>query len=65
MTVHWPSIDHVLLDMDGTVLDLAFDNYFWGEVVPARPGPARAKPRRACRPRRAHAPTMGQGAETR
>ena len=36
MTVHWPSIDHVLLDMDGTVLDLAFDNYFWGEVVPAR-----------------------------
>lgn len=31
----WTSIDHVLLDMDGTVLDLAFDNYFWGEVVPA------------------------------
>lgn len=25
-----------MLDMDGTVLDLAFDNYFWGEVVPAR-----------------------------
>ncbi len=36
MTVHWPSVDHVLLDMDGTVLDLAFDNYFWGEVVPVR-----------------------------
>jgi HAD superfamily hydrolase (TIGR01509 family) len=36
MTVHWPSVDHVLLDMDGTVLDLAFDNHFWGEVVPAR-----------------------------
>ena len=36
MTVHWPSVEHVLLDMDGTVLDLAFDNYFWGEVVPAR-----------------------------
>lgn len=34
--MHWPSVDHVLLDMDGTVLDLAFDNYFWGEVVPAR-----------------------------
>lgn len=32
----WNSIDHVLLDMDGTVLDLAFDNYFWGEVVPAK-----------------------------
>lgn len=36
MTVHWPDVDLVMLDMDGTVLDLAFDNYFWGEVVPAR-----------------------------
>jgi HAD superfamily hydrolase (TIGR01509 family) len=36
MTVDWAAVDHVLLDMDGTVLDLAFDNYFWGEVVPAR-----------------------------
>lgn len=35
MTVHWQSIDLVMLDMDGTVLDLAFDNYFWGQVVPA------------------------------
>jgi putative hydrolase of the HAD superfamily len=32
----WSRIDHVLLDMDGTVLDLAFDNYFWGELVPQR-----------------------------
>jgi HAD superfamily hydrolase (TIGR01509 family) len=36
MTVHWPSVDLVMLDMDGTVLDLAFDTYFWSEVVPAR-----------------------------
>lgn len=36
MTVHWDRVEHVLLDMDGTVLDLAFDNFFWGEVVPAR-----------------------------
>lgn len=36
MTVHWDGVDHVLLDMDGTILDLAFDNYFWGEAVPAR-----------------------------
>lgn len=36
MTVDWNRVDHVLLDMDGTVLDLAFDNYFWREVVPAR-----------------------------
>lgn len=33
-SVDWSRVDHVLLDMDGTVLDLAFDNYFWGEVVP-------------------------------
>lgn len=27
-----------MLDMDGTVLDLAFDNHFWREVVPERYG---------------------------
>ena len=32
----WAGIDHVLLDMDGTILDLAFDNYFWMELVPQR-----------------------------
>jgi len=26
----------VLLDMDGTLLDLCFDNYFWLELVPER-----------------------------
>ncbi len=26
--------DTLLLDMDGTLLDLAFDNYFWRELVP-------------------------------
>jgi putative hydrolase of the HAD superfamily len=26
--------DTILLDMDGTILDLAFDNYFWHELVP-------------------------------
>jgi len=25
----------ILLDMDGTLLDLAFDNYFWRELVPS------------------------------
>ncbi len=38
MTVRWGAIDHVLLDMDGTVLDLAFDNHFWRDVVPERYG---------------------------
>ena len=32
----WQHIDTVLLDMDGTLLDLHFDNYFWLEYVPAR-----------------------------
>lgn len=27
--LQWPLIDTVLLDMDGTLLDLHFDNYFW------------------------------------
>lgn len=32
----WSSIDVVLLDMDGTLLDLRFDNYFWEELIPLR-----------------------------
>jgi len=30
----WSQIDTVLLDMDGTLLDLRFDNWFWQELVP-------------------------------
>lgn len=30
----WRSFDTILLDMDGTILDLAYDNYFWRELVP-------------------------------
>lgn len=37
----WQRIHTVLLDMDGTLLDLHFDNYFWGELVPLRFGEAR------------------------
>ena len=32
----WEEIDTVLLDMDGTLLDLHFDNYFWLEIIPER-----------------------------
>jgi HAD superfamily hydrolase (TIGR01509 family) len=32
----WSRIDTVLLDMDGTLLDLRFDNWFWQEHVPVR-----------------------------
>src|SRR5262249_25439318 len=31
----WQGIDTVLIDMDGTLLDLEFDNWFWQQHVPA------------------------------
>ena len=34
--VDWEHIDDCFLDMDGTLLDLHFDNYFWLEHVPRR-----------------------------
>ncbi|NTS76540.1 GMP/IMP nucleotidase [Catenovulum sp. SM1970] len=34
--LQWKDIDTVLLDMDGTLLDLHFDNHFWLEFVPQR-----------------------------
>jgi len=37
----WRDIDTVLLDMDGTLLDLHFDNFFWLEHVPRRYAEAR------------------------
>ncbi|HVT35558.1 MAG TPA: GMP/IMP nucleotidase [Nevskiaceae bacterium] len=39
--IRWPEVEWVVLDMDGTILDLAFDNYFWRELVPARYAAAR------------------------
>jgi len=33
-TFEWNNIDTVLLDMDGTLLDLYFDNYFWQVLLP-------------------------------
>lgn len=32
--VDWASIDTVLLDMDGTLLDRHFDDYFWEQYLP-------------------------------
>ena len=32
----WKQIDTLLLDMDGTLLDLHFDSYFWLEFLPLR-----------------------------
>jgi putative hydrolase of the HAD superfamily len=34
--IPWHEIDSVFLDMDGTLLDLHFDNHFWREHVPLR-----------------------------
>jgi len=34
--VDWSSLDTVFLDMDGTLLDLHFDNHFWLEHLPKR-----------------------------
>lgn len=32
--IEWQNIDTVLLDMDGTLLDKHFDDYFWEQYVP-------------------------------
>lgn len=34
--ISWNRVDTVLLDMDGTLLDLHYDNHFWHEHVPRR-----------------------------
>ena len=34
--IDWQHIDTVFLDMDGTLLDLYFDNHFWQEFIPKR-----------------------------
>lgn len=34
--IDWSRIDTVLLDMDGTLLDLHFDSHFWLEHLPRR-----------------------------
>ncbi len=36
MQIAWDKIDTVLLDMDGTLLDLNFDNHFWNEFIPLK-----------------------------
>jgi len=41
---HWQEIDTVLLDMDGTLLDLHFDTHFWLQHVPTRYAEANSLP---------------------
>ncbi len=42
--IDWNRIDTVFLDMDGTLLDLHFDNHFWLDHVPRRYAEARGMP---------------------
>jgi len=39
--IDWDVIDTVLFDMDGTLLDLYYDNYFWHEYLPEKWGARR------------------------
>lgn len=43
--IDWTRIDTVILDMDGTVLDLHFDNRFWLDHLPATYADRRGLPR--------------------
>ena len=38
--IDWTQIDTVMLDMDGCLLDLHYDNRLWNELLPARYGEA-------------------------
>jgi putative hydrolase of the HAD superfamily len=40
----WQAIDTVLLDMDGTLLDLGFDDHFWNQLLPRRVAERRGVP---------------------
>lgn len=44
LDIDWSRIETVLLDMDGTLLDLNFDNHFWQHHVPLRYSQARNLP---------------------
>ena len=41
--LEWDSIDTVFLDMDGTLLDLNYDNQVWSHIVPAALAEAEAQ----------------------
>lgn len=49
--INWNAIDTVLLDMDGTLLDQHFDNYFWLQHLPRRYAEQRGEPEDVVRAR--------------
>ena len=44
LQLDWANIDTVLLDMDGTLLDLNYDNHVWNEILPKTLAAARNLP---------------------
>jgi len=44
--IAWNNLDTLLLDLDGTLLDLHYDNHFWLEHVPRRYAETHALPER-------------------
>lgn len=38
MMINWGEVETVLLDMDGTLLDLHFDDFFWQQLLPQKWG---------------------------
>lgn len=60
--IDWSAIDTVLLDMDGTLLDLHFDNHFWQHHLPLRFAERHGlDPRRAPRPSMSGSPANNTG----
>ncbi|RBP53611.1 GMP/IMP nucleotidase [Arenicella xantha] len=51
MQIDWQNIDTVLLDMDGTLLDLHYDNHFWQEHLPVVWGARHGLPAEAAKER--------------
>lgn len=49
--IAWNEIETVLLDMDGTLLDLHFDNFFWQEYLPGKWGEIHALDRETAKSR--------------
>lgn len=48
-SLNWDRLDTVLLDLDGTLLDLHYDNYFWLEYMPKRWAEKNNRPEEECR----------------
>lgn len=48
-SINWDALDTVLLDLDGTLLDLHYDNYFWLEYIPRRWAEEKGRSEEECR----------------